>query len=558
MPRKRTTAALLLLACAAGFAAILLSDGGPAGDLPGPATRPPQAAAPRAQFTAPSLYPVFSPSRHHYVARCGSGLLPVSVVAGRGTRVEVGGAGAPRSGRFVADAPVRAGQDFEMVASRGPRRESYEVRCLPAGFPGWAYQRLGDPPPGLFTVSVKGKRGDPWVIVFDQAGTPRWWTRPATRTLWSQILGDGTVAWARAFGDGYGLDPRMAHEVHSLSGGPARLVRTEGTITDGHEFQQLPDGNLLLDSFRPQTGLDLARYAAPRGGQRGLADASVVTAEIQEVDSAGEVVWRWNSLRHISLDETGRWWRNVLIQPSSRSRRHPYLRRGPHQRDRALRARPADHLDPPHRRDLLHRALNRPHPLEVGRHANPGVAEDPCRSLPGGTALRRTPRRPRRRRRRAQRLRRRHPSTSAAAACALPPRSEEADRDLPRPVHRPRDHRQPLLRVGQADGRRLARRLGGQPCAHRLRGRRADRLQAAPANLLLPGDTGASWCCSQRGASTARSSSRRAARPRPEPLSLRFHLNRAATGYPAKQLGTLLCRVPICLGVHSGRQAQSP
>jgi hypothetical protein len=202
-----------------------------------------------------------------------------------------------------------------MVASRGPRRESYEVRCLPAGFPGWAYQRLGDPPPGLFTVSVKGKRGDPWVIVFDQAGTPRWWTRPATRTLWSQILGDGTVAWARAFGDGYGLDPAMAHEVHSLSGGPARLVRTEGTITDGHEFQQLPDGNLLLDSFRPQTGLDLARYAAPRSGQRGLADASVVTAEIQEVDSAGEVVWRWNSLRHISLDETGRWWRNVLSNP---------------------------------------------------------------------------------------------------------------------------------------------------------------------------------------------------------------------------------------------------
>jgi hypothetical protein len=143
------------------------------------------------------------------------------------------------------------------------------------------------------------------VIVFDHEGTPRWWYSPRPRALWAQILADGTIAWPRSFGDGYGSDPRMAYEVRSLSGELLRTVRTRGSIIDGHEFEPLGDGNVLVDSYDPSGQVDLEPFGGP-------AATSAVFAEIQEVDPQGRVVWRWNSRGRIALEETGRWWRNVL------------------------------------------------------------------------------------------------------------------------------------------------------------------------------------------------------------------------------------------------------
>lgn len=156
----------------------------------------------------------------------------------------------------------------------------------------------------------------PWVIVFDDKGVPRWWYNPDTRALWGQVLNDGDVVWARSFGDGYGLDPRMAHEVRSESGKLLRLVKTKGSIVDGHEYRELANGNVLLDTYVPETA-DLRRFGGPKR-------ATIVSAEVQEVDPAGKVVWRWNSRGHISLRETGRWWRSVLSNPRRRLHREAY------------------------------------------------------------------------------------------------------------------------------------------------------------------------------------------------------------------------------------------
>jgi Arylsulfotransferase (ASST) len=185
------------------------------------------------------------------------------------------------------------------------------VRCLPADFPAWKFEGLGEIGPGLFVVSFQASREErPWVIVFDDGGTPRWWYSPPTRALWAQILSDGSVAWARSFGDGYGLDPRMAHEIRSLSGAPLRLVRTRGPIIDGHELREEGSGDFLVASYVPETA-DLTRVGGP-------ARAAIVSAEVQELDPRGEVRWRWNSRGHIALAETGRWWRNVLSNPRRR------------------------------------------------------------------------------------------------------------------------------------------------------------------------------------------------------------------------------------------------
>jgi hypothetical protein len=186
--------------------------------------------------------------------------------------------------------------------------------ALPSDFPAWRFESLRPAPPGLFVVTFSNPADQrPWVIVFDDEGAPRWWFNPDTRALWGQVIGDGDLVWARSFGDGYGLDPRMAHEVRSESGKLVRLVSTKGSIVDGHEYRELPSGNVLLDTYVPETA-DLRRFGGPKR-------AAIVSAEVQEVDPAGKVLWHWNSRGRIGLRETGRWWRSVLSNPRRRLQR---------------------------------------------------------------------------------------------------------------------------------------------------------------------------------------------------------------------------------------------
>lgn len=187
----------------------------------------------------------------------------------------------------------------------------------PEDFPPTRFESIRPVPFGLFVVTYSGPGdGRPWVIVFDTEGRPRWWFNPDTRALWGQIVRDGSVVWARSFGDGYGLDPRMAHEVRSESGKLLRLVETEGSIVDGHEYRELANGNVLLDTYVPETA-DLRRVGGPRR-------ATIVSAEVQEVDPAGRVRWRWRSRGHIALSETGRWWKSVLSNPRRRLQREAF------------------------------------------------------------------------------------------------------------------------------------------------------------------------------------------------------------------------------------------
>jgi hypothetical protein len=200
----------------------------------------------------------------------------------------------------------------ESVSSSPPVEKS-RVRP-PADFPSSRFESLRPDPPGLFVVTFSNPADKrPWVIVFDSKGVPRWWYSPDTRALWGQVIGDGDLVWARSFGDGYGLDPRMAHEVRTESGRLVRLVSTKGSIVDGHEYRELANGNVLLDTYVPETA-DLRRFGGPKR-------AAIASAEVQEVDPAGNVVWHWNSRGHIGLRETGRWWRSVLSNPRRRLQR---------------------------------------------------------------------------------------------------------------------------------------------------------------------------------------------------------------------------------------------
>lgn len=279
----------------AGFLFLAFGEDGPGG--------------PQAKFSGPTLQPEFSPNRQYYVARCEAGRLPLRVRTEAGTTASVDG-GAARSGEFATVARAGPGEDFRVIATREGRRESWKVRCLPDRFPELEFEGLRKSDPGLFAFTQPPSQGvpDPWVIVVDNQGVPRWWYSAQTRALWSQVLSDGSVVWPRSFGDGYGLNPNMAFENRELSGELIRNLRTRDTITDGHEYLELPNGNVIVVSYRPGPHLDLR-------AQDGSPDSWAVFGEIQEIDPEGEVVWRWNSRPHVTRGETGRWWKNVLSNP---------------------------------------------------------------------------------------------------------------------------------------------------------------------------------------------------------------------------------------------------
>lgn len=260
------------------------------------------------------VYPPFDRREHFYVSRCGRKGAPVRVQAGAGVKVVEGSHPSP-TGADRIGSNVPPGSNFELTVIYHGARKSYDIRCLPTDFPPWRFERLRPLASGFFTVAQAPPEARPWVIVFDNEGTPRWWYSPDTRALWGQVLADGNLQWARSFGDGYGLDPRMAHEVRSPSGRLLRIVKAEGAIVDGHEFRELGNGNVLVATYVPETA-DLRRVSGPRR-------AAIVSAEVQELDHGGRELWQWNSRGNIGLRETGRWWRNVLSNSRRRLQGRP-------------------------------------------------------------------------------------------------------------------------------------------------------------------------------------------------------------------------------------------
>jgi Arylsulfotransferase (ASST) len=193
----------------------------------------------------------------------------------------------------------RSGPAGRSRSARAPRYDTARLSEMevPALQIGWKWDVLV----GLTLPRAKSS----WLVALNARGKPVWWQRTSRPVLQNQILPDGTVVWARSFRDGYGVDPRMAEEVHALSGRRLRLIRTHGTITDGHELQVVPGGDTYLDSYSIRDDVDLSRFG-------GRPHGSVADAEVQELSPGGRVLWRWNSRGHIRLAETGRWWHHSV------------------------------------------------------------------------------------------------------------------------------------------------------------------------------------------------------------------------------------------------------
>lgn len=251
-----------------------------------------------------------SPVSDHTV-RCNDAGVQVHISTGLGESATLDHDG-PFAGTLTREIPVRAGQEFSYsFRSRGVAHYHF-VRCLPPDFPSWTYERHSSPhePFYLFGGLVGGGPG--YVILIDSNGVPVWWFKEASspNAVDAKVLSDGTLAWSRFTGAFFATDPSSAFEIHRLDGSLVRVARTVGSATDHHDLQELPNGDLLLVTYAPRDHVDISSLGGP-------SDATVVDAEIQEIDPQGNVVWSWNSASHIALSESQRWAAQIVSSPTT-------------------------------------------------------------------------------------------------------------------------------------------------------------------------------------------------------------------------------------------------
>ena len=260
------------------------------------------APTPRPAFsTTPALSPAFSWGVHDYVVRCDANPVSVQVTTPGSWQAKVG-SGPFRGDDFVAQRSLTAGGAFTVVFHNpgDPKYQRYHVRCLPTDFPEYRFGKSGKGGPGFFIVQLNNN----YAAIFNNDGVPVWWYKASTSPLDAELLSDGTISWQRYTGGGTaGGD----FEIHRLNGQLVRTIGAAGGLpTDIHELALLPNGNYMLGAIIRKPHQD----ASPYGGS---SDATLNTYEIQELTPDGQLVRKWDSLKHIGLNETPqRWWDQVI------------------------------------------------------------------------------------------------------------------------------------------------------------------------------------------------------------------------------------------------------
>jgi hypothetical protein len=264
---------------------------------------PNERGAPNPSFsTMPQLDPSFQWAIHDYAIRCDGNPVKVSVTT-PGDWLGKVGSGGFHDGNFVVSRPLMPGRALTVTFHRpGQRYLDFHVRCLPTDFPAYQFTRTRPGGPGFFVVQMQNQ----YATIFDRNGVPVWWYKASGAPNNAELLPDGTIAFAPVNEATFGLG---AYQIHRLDGSLVRDVKPVGLLPDIHELLLLPNGNYLLGAKVHKSHVDTSPYG-------GSSNATVVGFQIQEVTPGGKLVWKWNSLAHIGLDQTPtRWWDMITQRP---------------------------------------------------------------------------------------------------------------------------------------------------------------------------------------------------------------------------------------------------
>jgi len=268
-------------------------------------TAPGMAAAAKPSFTATGIQSEFDWNARDYVLRsCEGGARQVSVTGAKGWKSSVDGAEA-KGGSYAAPFTKQADEGltvkFTKKGKKQQKRASFHLRCLPADFPLYAFDRVGNRTggPDMFSMQMGGDYG----AIIDSNGTPVYWLEADGHPDNFTVLQDGTLTWSPVDQILLQVGPlevrTLQNElIHRFTGSP-------GTTADVHEMLLLPNGNYLFGAQHI--------FQADTTAFGGSADSDVIGIEVQEWTPQEKEVWSWSSEDKIGLEETGRWWDSPIL-----------------------------------------------------------------------------------------------------------------------------------------------------------------------------------------------------------------------------------------------------
>jgi hypothetical protein len=156
--------------------------------------------------------------------------------------------------------------------------------------------------PGLLLTTPSFGPGQHGPLILDNSGAVVWshplsGTNEAENLQLLQYQGKPVLTWweGQTLTLGFGLG---SDKIYDTSYRTVATIRAgNGLQTDGHEFLLTPQGTAIIMAYSPVQA-DLSSLG---GAVKGI----VVDTVLQEIDvKTGLIVWQWNSLGHVGLDES--------------------------------------------------------------------------------------------------------------------------------------------------------------------------------------------------------------------------------------------------------------
>ena len=298
-------AKVLLLCVVLASIAILASCGGGGGGGGSSQTPTPPSGPGKDTLLVSStsgFFPAYDPTISDYAVFERPGLtVPVLVQAGSAVQVSVDSRLA-RTGTFVTQVQVAAGQSFTFVVNDAGVSHTCRVRCLPADFPKWTSERPGTPQAAYTIIApnlaINTGPTKQYLIVADANGVPAWWIKTTGEPRSGIVTAAGNIAYSMG----------NVVEVRALNGTLVRSFKQSGTGTtlDLHELHELPNGNFVIIADALVQKMDLTP-----GGGKGVGPVS--DCIIQEIDPSGNLAWSWSSAAHIPLSEVTPVWQPLVV-----------------------------------------------------------------------------------------------------------------------------------------------------------------------------------------------------------------------------------------------------
>jgi arylsulfate sulfotransferase len=273
-----------------GSAVVLLADAGPV-------------YLTKLDISPLTTVPPFSPRVHDYYVQCSTGTnsLSVTVEASPGAKsLLLQPVLSPSETRQTLSLSVLENQAIVAAATNGVATEEYWVRCLPHDFSSIQmvpHPEVGAVTPGYYLVG--DEQADPfgvsYAMVVNNDGVPVWYYRvPVTGVFDVDSVSVGTISFIQW----PSTNSTTPFELHSLAPFETSTVSAKGWALDPHELQPMPNGDFLMFTDQPQTGVNLTGYGSGLARLFFGENGTILPCDVLEVNAAGDVVWKWVGTDH--------------------------------------------------------------------------------------------------------------------------------------------------------------------------------------------------------------------------------------------------------------------